>query len=144
MKTRSCGRNGQQRHSYRLPPPEGRRASDSSCHWQSYSPRDYPQSEYPDFFFNITNTNDKTHLKAKFARICNNSRINTRYFHCTEDVMKANPSMCTYLEPSFDVRVKVPGCKCKNSQGVREFTGWTTEFQGASASIYLHLHEGIV
>lgn len=46
----------------------------------------------------------------------NNSRINTRYFHCTEDVMKANPSMCTYLEPSFDVRVKVPGCKCKNSQ----------------------------
>nr|AUG98246.1 stilbenecarboxylate synthase [Marchantia paleacea] len=67
-------------------------------------PTAYPQSEYPDFFFDITNTSHKTELKAKFARICKNSGINTRYFHCTEDILKANPSMCTYLEPSLDVR----------------------------------------
>jgi hypothetical protein len=28
------------------------------------------QSEYPDFFFNITNSNDKPELKKKFGRIC--------------------------------------------------------------------------
>nr|AHY39237.1 stilbenecarboxylate synthase 1 [Plagiochasma appendiculatum] len=67
-------------------------------------PTAFPQSEYPDFFFDITNTNHKTQLKAKFARICKNSGINTRYFHCTEDILKANPSMCTYLEPSLDIR----------------------------------------
>lgn len=33
-------------------------------------PTAFPQSEYPDFFFDITNCNDKTALKAKFARIC--------------------------------------------------------------------------
>ncbi|BBN08756.1 chalcone synthase [Marchantia polymorpha subsp. ruderalis] len=67
-------------------------------------PTAFPQSEYPDFFFDITNTSHKTELKAKFARICKNSGINKRYFHCTEDILRANPSMCTYLEPSLDVR----------------------------------------
>lgn len=33
-------------------------------------PTAYPQSEYPDFFFDVTNTSHKTELKAKFARIC--------------------------------------------------------------------------
>ncbi|OAE31352.1 hypothetical protein AXG93_4510s1280 [Marchantia polymorpha subsp. ruderalis] len=41
-------------------------------------PTAYPQSEYPDFFFDVTNTNHKTDLKAKFARICKNSGINKR------------------------------------------------------------------
>ncbi|OAE21227.1 hypothetical protein AXG93_3833s1050 [Marchantia polymorpha subsp. ruderalis] len=67
-------------------------------------PTAFPQSEYPDFFFDITNSSHKTELKAKFARICKNSGINKRYFHCTEDILRANPSMCTYLEPSLDVR----------------------------------------
>jgi len=67
-------------------------------------PTAYPQSEYPDFFFNITNCNEKTGLKSKFARICQNSGINQRYFHCTEDILKANPSMTTYKDASLDVR----------------------------------------
>ncbi|KAL3675981.1 hypothetical protein R1sor_025929 [Riccia sorocarpa] len=67
-------------------------------------PTAYPQSEYPDFFFNITNTSHKTDLKTKFARICKNSGINKRYFHCTEEILKANPAICTYKEPSLDVR----------------------------------------
>jgi chalcone synthase len=33
-------------------------------------PTEFLQSEYPDFFFNITNTSDKEALKAKFKRIC--------------------------------------------------------------------------
>lgn len=67
-------------------------------------PNAFPQSEYPDFFFNITNTNEKVKLKEKFSRICKNSGINTRYFHCDEAVLKANPSLCTYKDPSLDVR----------------------------------------
>lgn len=38
-------------------------------------PTAFPQSEYPDFFFDITNTNHKTQLKAKFARICKYSQV---------------------------------------------------------------------
>ncbi|KAL3696522.1 hypothetical protein R1sor_010598 [Riccia sorocarpa] len=67
-------------------------------------PTAYPQSEYPDFFFKITNIENKTALKAKFARICNNSGIKQRYFHCTEEILKANPQMCTYQDASLDVR----------------------------------------
>ncbi|CAM6129936.1 unnamed protein product [Calypogeia fissa] len=67
-------------------------------------PNPHPQSEYADFYFNVTNSNDKTALKSKFARICQNSGINTRYFHCTEEILKANPSMCTYKDNSLDVR----------------------------------------
>lgn len=33
-------------------------------------PTVHAQSEYPDFFFNITNCNDKPDLKKKFTRIC--------------------------------------------------------------------------
>jgi hypothetical protein len=33
-------------------------------------PAEFLQSEYPDFFFNITNCGDKENLKAKFKRIC--------------------------------------------------------------------------
>ncbi|KAL2630827.1 hypothetical protein R1flu_015513 [Riccia fluitans] len=67
-------------------------------------PTAYPQSEYPDFFFDVTNTNHKTDLKTKFSRICKNSGINKRYFHCTEEILKANPAMCTYKDPSLNVR----------------------------------------
>ncbi|BBN03332.1 chalcone synthase [Marchantia polymorpha subsp. ruderalis] len=67
-------------------------------------PTAFPQSEYPDFFFDITNCNDKTALKAKFARICKNSGINKRYFHCTAEILRANPCMCTYKEASLNVR----------------------------------------
>jgi chalcone synthase len=38
-------------------------------------PAEFLQSEYPDFFFNITNCGDKENLKAKFKRICKNFHI---------------------------------------------------------------------
>ncbi|KAL3696998.1 hypothetical protein R1sor_011074 [Riccia sorocarpa] len=70
-------------------------------------PTAFPQSEYADFFFKVTDTNHKTGLKSKFARICANSGINQRYFHCTEEILKENPAMCTYKEPSLDVRQNI-------------------------------------
>jgi hypothetical protein len=33
-------------------------------------PTEFPQSSYPDLFFDICNCNEKTELKAKFKRIC--------------------------------------------------------------------------
>ena len=33
-------------------------------------PNEFLQSNYPDFYFNITNSNHMTNLKVKFQRIC--------------------------------------------------------------------------
>lgn len=52
-------------------------------------PTAYPQSEYPDFFFNITNSNEKTALKAKFARICEFSSISVHAMIPSEIVSPA-------------------------------------------------------
>ncbi|KAL3685843.1 hypothetical protein R1sor_003865 [Riccia sorocarpa] len=43
-------------------------------------PNVFEQATYPDFFFNITNSNDKPALKAKFQRICEKSGIKKRHF----------------------------------------------------------------
>ncbi|RRT55527.1 hypothetical protein B296_00010043 [Ensete ventricosum] len=66
------------------------------------------QMEYPDFFFRITNAENKTELKQKFKRICENSAIRKRHMSLTEEILKENPSLCAYMEqPSFDARQKV-------------------------------------
>jgi len=39
-------------------------------------PAEFLQTEYPDFFFNITNCSDKEALKAKFKRICKSPSAN--------------------------------------------------------------------
>lgn len=43
-------------------------------------PAEFLQSEYPDFFFNITNCGDKEALKAKFKRICESSPPSDYHF----------------------------------------------------------------
>nr|PNR34864.1 hypothetical protein PHYPA_022762 [Physcomitrium patens] len=65
---------------------------------------EFLQSEYPDFFFNITNCGEKEALKAKFKCICDKSGIKKRHMFLTEEVLKANPGICTYMEPSLNVR----------------------------------------
>jgi chalcone synthase len=35
-------------------------------------PNEFLQSDYPDFYFNITNSNHMTELKTKFQRMCKN------------------------------------------------------------------------
>ncbi|KAG8369722.1 hypothetical protein BUALT_Bualt14G0043400 [Buddleja alternifolia] len=62
------------------------------------------QSEYPDFFFRITNSQHKTELKEKFKRMCEKSKIKKRYMHLTEDILKENPNLCAFMEPSLNVR----------------------------------------
>ncbi|OMO89220.1 hypothetical protein CCACVL1_07979 [Corchorus capsularis] len=62
------------------------------------------QSDYPDFYFRVTNSSHLTYLKNKFIRMCDRTMIKKRYFHMTEEMLKANPSMCTYMAPSLDAR----------------------------------------
>ncbi|KAJ7547381.1 hypothetical protein O6H91_08G083100 [Diphasiastrum complanatum] len=67
-------------------------------------PHVFEQAVYPDFFFDINNCNKKTELKKKFQRICDRSGIKKRHFFLTEEILRANPAMCTYMGGSLDVR----------------------------------------
>lgn len=62
------------------------------------------QADYPDFYFRITNSEHMTDLKEKFKRICEKSMIKKRYLHLTEQFLRQNPNMCTFMAPSLDVR----------------------------------------
>ncbi|KAL1817300.1 hypothetical protein ACET3Z_019874 [Daucus carota] len=70
-------------------------------------PNCYPQADYPDFYFRVTKSEHMTQLKEKFKRICNKSKIETRYLHITEETLEENPNMCHYSAPSFDARQEI-------------------------------------
>ncbi|RWW87186.1 hypothetical protein BHE74_00004012 [Ensete ventricosum] len=72
------------------------------------------QMEYADYYFRVTNAEDKTELKRKFKRICKytelcseKSTIKKRHMILTEEVLKKNPSLCEYMAPSFDARQQI-------------------------------------
>ncbi|KAG5234554.1 chalcone synthase [Salix suchowensis] len=62
------------------------------------------QADYPDYFFRVTKTENLTELKAKFKRICQKSMIKKRYMHLTEETIKGNPEIGTFMIPSLNVR----------------------------------------
>lgn len=62
------------------------------------------QSDYPDYYFRITNSEHMTDLKLKFQRMCDKSMIKKRHMYLTEEILKENPSMCAYMAPSLDAR----------------------------------------
>jgi chalcone synthase len=96
-------------------------------------PTEFLQADYPDFFFSITNTSHKEALKAKFKRICDKSGIRKRHMFLTEEVLKANPGICTYMEPSLNARhdivvVQVPKLAAEAAQkAIKEWGGKKSE-----------------
>ncbi|WJX33961.1 Chitin synthase, class 2 [Trifolium repens] len=62
------------------------------------------QSDFTDFYFRVTKSEHMTTLKAKLKRICEKSMIKKRYMHLTEEILKENPNISTYEEPSLDAR----------------------------------------
>ncbi|KAJ3681812.1 hypothetical protein LUZ60_014385 [Juncus effusus] len=62
------------------------------------------QADYPDYYFNITKSEHLTELKEKFTRMCDKSMIKKRYMHLSEEILKENPNICAYMEPSLDAR----------------------------------------
>ncbi|KAI4346403.1 hypothetical protein L6164_007300 [Bauhinia variegata] len=65
------------------------------------------QADFPDFYFQLTNTDHMTQLKAKFSRICEKSMIEKRYFALNAEMVKERPNMCAYTEPSLDERIEI-------------------------------------
>nr|AIM54369.1 chalcone synthase [Dracaena cambodiana] len=62
------------------------------------------QSTYADYYFRVTNSEDKVELKEKFKRMCDKSMIKKRYMYLTEEILKQNPNVCAYMAPSLDAR----------------------------------------
>ncbi|KAF7824677.1 chalcone synthase-like [Senna tora] len=71
------------------------------------SPNIYLQSEFPDFFFRVTNSEHHVQLKQKFKRMCDNSNIRKRHFLVDEDILKEHPNISTYGAPSMDTRREI-------------------------------------
>uniref|UniRef100_A0A7I3ZAC7 Chalcone synthase n=1 Tax=Physcomitrium patens TaxID=3218 RepID=A0A7I3ZAC7_PHYPA len=92
-------------------------------------PAKFLQSKYPDFFFNITNCGEKEVLKAKFRCICDKLGIPKRHMFLMEGMPKANPGICTYMEPTLNVRhdivvVQVPKLAAEAVQkAIKEYGG---------------------
>lgn len=90
-------------------------------------PNAVSQEKYPDFYFDITNSNHMSELKEKFRRMCDKSGIKKRYMYLTEEILKENPSMCAYWEKSLDIRqdivvVEVP--KLGKEAAVKAIKEW--------------------
>ncbi|PKA51028.1 Chalcone synthase 8 [Apostasia shenzhenica] len=62
------------------------------------------QADYPDLYFRLTNSEEKTQLKHKFRRICESSKIRKRHMFLTEEILKKNPCITAYRATSLDVR----------------------------------------
>nr|ALS20362.1 stilbene synthase [Morus alba var. atropurpurea]AOK93458.1 chalcone synthase 4 [Morus alba var. atropurpurea] len=67
-------------------------------------PNYFFQTDYPDFYFHITNSDHKTELKDKFTRMCEKAMIRKRHMYLTEEILKENPKMCEFMAPSLDAR----------------------------------------
>ncbi|KAK8635511.1 hypothetical protein V6N13_004245 [Hibiscus sabdariffa] len=70
-------------------------------------PNCYPQDDYPDFYFQLTKSQHLIHLKDKFKRICEKTRIKKRYMHLSEDIIEKNPNIGIYGAPSLDARLDI-------------------------------------
>ncbi|XVF82266.1 hypothetical protein PTKIN_Ptkin16aG0032000 [Pterospermum kingtungense] len=70
----------------------------------STPPNCVDQNTFPDYYFRVTNSEHKTELKEKFKRICEKSMIKKRYMYLTEEILKENPNLCSYMAPSLDAR----------------------------------------
>nr|AIY34669.1 chalcone synthase [Ornithogalum saundersiae] len=67
-------------------------------------PCELDQSQLPEYYFRITNSEHMVQLKEKFRRICANSMIDRRLTYDTEAIVKEHPSIGRYGASSLDVR----------------------------------------
>ncbi|KAM0932955.1 putative chalcone synthase [Dioscorea sansibarensis] len=65
------------------------------------------QSTFADYYFRITENEDKLALKEKFKRISAKTTVRKRHLHLTEEILKENPNMCEYMAPSLDARQEI-------------------------------------
>ncbi|KAF7824674.1 chalcone synthase [Senna tora] len=85
---------------------EGKRYATVLAIGTAYPPNIYLQSEFPDFYFRVTNTEHHVELKDKFKRMCDNSNIRKRHFYVDENILKQHPNLCNGA-PSLDTRREI-------------------------------------
>ncbi|KAH7658699.1 Naringenin-chalcone synthase protein [Dioscorea alata] len=56
------------------------------------------QDTFADYFFRVTNSEGKVELKEKFKRVCEKSMIRKRHFLLTEEKLKENPNLCSFMD----------------------------------------------
>uniref|UniRef100_A0A0E0JKV7 Chalcone synthase n=1 Tax=Oryza punctata TaxID=4537 RepID=A0A0E0JKV7_ORYPU len=64
----------------------------------------FPQKSFPDYYFEISNSNHMVNLKAKFAKICESTMIEKRHFYTSDDLLRSSPSITAYTSPSLTLR----------------------------------------
>uniref|UniRef100_A0ACD5ZGW6 Uncharacterized protein n=1 Tax=Avena sativa TaxID=4498 RepID=A0ACD5ZGW6_AVESA len=62
------------------------------------------QADYADYYFRVTNSEHLVDLKEKFKRMCDKSMVRKRHMHLTEEIIQKNPSIATFMAPSFVAR----------------------------------------
>ncbi|KAJ4813183.1 Stilbene synthase [Rhynchospora pubera] len=62
------------------------------------------QSDYPDYYFNATNSEHLPELKQKLTRICTGTKIQKRHFYLTDEMLKDHPNIATFKELSLNSR----------------------------------------
>ncbi|XP_006663675.1 chalcone synthase-like [Oryza brachyantha] len=67
----------------------------------------YEQKSFPDYYFEITNSNHLVDLKAKFASICEKTSTEKRHMYISDEWLRANPSVTAYMSTSLNVRQQV-------------------------------------
>ncbi|KAG5573825.1 hypothetical protein H5410_063591 [Solanum commersonii] len=97
----------------------------------------FDQSTYPDYYFRVTNSDDKIELKQNFKRMCDGSMIKKRYSYLTDKILKKNRNFYQYKAPSLDARqeiaiVEVP--KLGKEAAEKAINEW-----GQSKSMITHL-----
>ncbi|KAI4331954.1 hypothetical protein L6164_016898 [Bauhinia variegata] len=70
-------------------------------------PNCFSQADFPDFYFQLTDSDHMTQLKAKFKRICEKSMIEKRYFSFSGEMLKERSNICDYMESSLDTRISL-------------------------------------
>ncbi len=73
----------------------------------SVPPFVHEQSTYADYYFDITQCNHKTELKAKFKRICGKMQIDKRHMVVRRELLEEIPSLASYMDPSMTDRHRV-------------------------------------
>ncbi|XP_064992777.1 chalcone synthase 6-4-like [Musa acuminata AAA Group] len=65
------------------------------------------QVNFADFYFRMTNSEDKQELKEKFKLICDRTTVKNRYAHLTEEIVEQNPNLRNPTVPSLETRLRI-------------------------------------
>ncbi|CAL4907148.1 unnamed protein product [Urochloa decumbens] len=65
------------------------------------------QNTFADYYFDISNSNHMVDLKAKFAKICEKTMIERRYWYMSDEFLRSNPPITAYKSPSLGLRQQV-------------------------------------